>query len=442
MVAAHAGDVAGQVSVDGLHARTRSTEAGSGPEEVLDATELGFRVRLDLRELDDRLELEIDYRDREPVAGSVRNSPMRLLYAGELRYAVVEDTLEVGVGRFLAPAALLTPVDGARAELTLGEWSLEAYGGRRGFSQSRRNLGFDTLLPAVGGAVRRSGERLQFVALGGYSEDELLLLPDDPLARNFGAAHAQSSLVLRPVDALRVGGEAAFTQQASYLLGPAWSDLTVQAEAFDLWRGMLWADWNPIDAFGLLADFHHQEVGVYSVGSVDDNAVTVALQEPRFTDVRLEADIGLWKRGYVRPLGRYRIRADRQEVRTGAQVDIDDFGLPGPFASARLFFDEIQGDVPDRLIWSASAGYDRGPIEVQGGASFIERETGPFGSRRLDGASGEDLNPFVLEAQKVAFVRAFWSADRWFAGLDVEQSLVAPELRVFLQLGALQEVRW
>lgn len=440
--AARAGDLVGEVSVDTLHATSVSDEAGAGPERALSATELGFRVRLDLRELDERLELNVDYRDVEPVAGTFPNRALRLLYAGELRYAVVEDHLVVGLGRFLAPAAVLTPVDGARVEVEAGDLRLAAYGGRRGFTQSRANLPFGDMLPAAGGSVGYTVERLHLTALGGWSVDRYPLLVANPVEQDVGGGHALLTVSSLPVDGWRVGGQGAFLQQASYQLGPAWSDLAVEVEAFDVWRGLVWTDVEPKSWLRLGADLLHQEVGVYGAGSVDGAGVQVALQEPRFTDARLEGDVGLWKHGWLRPLGRYRIRPDRREVRVGSALDLDDLGVAGPFVSGLVWVDDVEGEVPDRVLWSASAGWDRGVLELEAGASFVERELGPFGSRRADGASGEDLQPFVLEAQKVGFLRGFLSMDQWFAGLDLERSLVDPEVRVFLQVGALGEVGW
>ena len=412
ILVAHGGDLDAEVSLDGLHATSRSAQAGAGPQEALSSTEIGFRVRMGLRELEDRLEVEVDYRDREPIAGTFQNRPIRLLYAGELGYAVVEDRLTLALGRFLAPAATLTPVDGVRAELEAGKWELAAYGGRRGFSQSRRNIPLGAFLPAAGGSIARVSERLQVVALGGWSKDRVILLSggeDVQSETDIGAGHAMATLSALPVDAVRFGGQAAFNQQVTYLLGPTWSDLGVEVTAVDLWRGLVWADFEAREWLRLKIDVHHQEVGAYALGAVDTNDARLDLQEPRFTDLRGESDVGLWGHGWLRPLARYRIRHDRREWRWGTALELDDLGQR---------------------------------VRVDGGASFIERDAAPFGSRRVNGTAGEDLSPFVLEAQQLAFVRGFYSAERWFAGLDLERSLRDPEVRIFVQVGVLGEVGW
>ena len=63
------------------------------------------------------------------------------------------------------------------------------------------------------------------------------------------------------------------------------------------------------------------------------------------------------------------------------------------------------------------------------------------GQGDLPGA-GDDLAPFVLEAQSTAFVRAFYSRGPWFAGLDFEQSLKDAEFRVLFQAGVSLEETW
>jgi len=54
----------------------------------------------------------------------------------------------------------------------------------------------------------------------------------------------------------------------------------------------------------------------------------------------------------------------------------------------------------------------------------------------------EDLAPFVLDAQRVVFLRGFYSADEWFLGLDAEKSLEESELRFFVQAGVLWGAEW
>ncbi len=81
--------------------------------------------------------------------------------------------------------------------------------------------------------------------------------------------------------------------------------------------------------------------------------------------------------------------------------------------------------------------------------SFIERTAGPLSGRvfnhddPMQPTRPVDLSPFVLEAERIAFVRAFWGTDAFFAGLDAEQNLLdRREQRFFLQIGGRMEATW
>ena len=94
---AWAGQVDGSVGVDYF----RSSSRREDPREPqvprgLTAQDIGMRVRARLLELDDRLEVIVDYRGREAFGGQIAdgvaaNANHRLLYRGEVRYAIIED---------------------------------------------------------------------------------------------------------------------------------------------------------------------------------------------------------------------------------------------------------------------------------------------------------------------------------------------------------------
>ena len=55
---------------------------------------------------------------------AVDNVAAGLLYRGEVRYTIIENRLVAGAGRFVAPAAVLLPVDGLRAQISLLDGNL------------------------------------------------------------------------------------------------------------------------------------------------------------------------------------------------------------------------------------------------------------------------------------------------------------------------------
>ena len=75
-----AGDLVAEVAGDVMTASTVSDLPGSGSPERLGHTEMGMRLRGDLREGIWRAAL--DYRGREPLTGDLSNENHRLLYVG------------------------------------------------------------------------------------------------------------------------------------------------------------------------------------------------------------------------------------------------------------------------------------------------------------------------------------------------------------------------
>lgn len=452
--AAWGGELEGQVALDTLHASTSSTEPGSGPSEGLSATELGMRLRGELLELDDRLEVGVDYRGREPLPSEFSNSSRRLLYRLDAAYELVEDRVTVGLGRFTAPSALFLIVDGGRVEVALDEQTtLLAYGGRRGISTGLITLPADVMLPAAGLALLRRTERYGAEVVGGIAGDQVQLGTDtSPATDEVLSASALGRLWWRVSETTDVGGQGSAAQQATYVLGSVADDPEITVEALDLYRASVWTAWRPVEVVRVQGDAIHQEATVNRAAFED-----LELVDPSFTDLRLRPMVRPLDVGWLRADGRLRLRPDRTELRYGGGLDLDNVGVDGLFARGLLQIDDILRDdsaandvgAVDRLLWRASAGYSKGGLDLEAGASFIDRAAGPVSGRAASPTdpsvpgSSSDLNPFVLEAQNVVFARGFLSTRQWFVGTDLEVNVEdVPEIRAYVQLGALTEARW
>jgi len=213
---------------------------------------------------------------------------------------------------------------------------------------------------------------------------------------------------------------------------------------------LLWLDWRPEDDLRVQYSIHTQGVGVYR-SSVDVGGEVTELDEPNWTDNRVKVTVKPAKLSFVRAELRHRSRHDRGELRYGLAMHFADIATAGPYLEGRAYYDDIatgnNGWVgADRLYYRAAAGWEKGPVDVAAGVSFVERDFGPV-SNRSAGATTEiatsDLSPFVMEAQNIAFVRGFVVGRHYFAGLDVEANLGdSGELRVLLQAGALVDALW
>lgn len=452
---AAAGELEGEIGLDGLHATSSAAGDGVGAPERLTATELGMRLRARLHEVDDRLRIEIDYRGREPIAGSVRNATHRLLYAADATFEAVPDRWSIGAGRFVPPSVVLLPVDGVHSTLTLDpSWEVSVFGGRRAITTSRRNVPLGRFLPAGGAAVRWTGASGYAEALAAWAQDEILVSPasDDPAFREtLGGAHGAVHASLWPADDWRVGGRLVVAQQASYVLGPTWAGAEIAVEAADLWSGLAWAQWEPRGDLELAYDLHGQRAGVFRAGwRTGEGDLDPALVEPGFVDNRVRAGWRPGDLGWLRTDLRWRARPERHELRYGVSADADALPVPGLTARGGVFLDSLVGDPAfarpvDRLFWRAAVGYRDASLDVEVGASFVERAANPVSGRLdhpVDPTRTGDLSPFVLEAQDIAFVRAFYTARRWYGGVDLEHGFAPGEFRVMLQAGVLEELRW
>jgi hypothetical protein len=150
---------------------------------------------------------------------------------------------------------------------------------------------------------------------------------------------------------------------------------------------------------------------------------------------------------------RFRVRPDRQEWRFGGTADLapewaHGLCLRGNFIFEKMVQTGAELAPADRYYWSASLGWRWRGLDVSAGASDVERTALPLSSRTYtpydDGPNKPvDVSPFVLAAQRLGFVRAFYGTGIWFAGLDFEQSLTdGRERRFFVQLGARLEKEW
>ncbi len=438
----YARQVSGRAGTDFFRANT-----GGAPQDF-SLQEVGVSLGLKLKEFDDRLHVRIDYRGREPLGGDVENTQLRLLYWGEVGYEVLQDTLTVTAGRFVAESALFLPVDALRLDLELGKLHISGFGGRRGMTSSRRNVGFSEFLPAAGAGVRWVDRRLQLSFSGAFARDQIPLV-NQPDAETLDGVSLMANGMYRPIDSVFVGASASFATRAAYVLGPSWSNAELDVQGLGIYNANLFAQWRPIKALRLDYRAHHQQAQIFSGGFADGS---VDFVDPNFLDNRVSVAWAPWDMGWVRASARLRLRNDRTETRGTLSVTVDELGIEGPYLQGRMVYDDVEFDEAgpdlDRLLWRAAAGYQRFGIDAKVGLSFLERAAAPVSGTAFNPRSGAqpidptELSPFVLQAQQVFFLQAFYSAHQWYGGLDVEKSLNGDGLRILAQLGAVWGTSW
>jgi hypothetical protein len=442
---AEAGDFDAMSSVDFFRGEAKSDA------ERFAAQEIGIAIHARFREIDDRLHAAVDYRGREPVGGDLDRDADRLLYQGEIGFIVLEDTLDLTIGRFVAAGPAFLALDGLRVDLDLGGFHAVAYGGRRAITSSRRNVRLGDLLPVAGGGVRYV-DRSFFAAIdGAFARDQvpLIVQRDAEVLEDHDSGSLVARASGRPLDWILLGGALSFVERAAYVLGPTWSSARLDALAFNFYGASLYADVRPLEWLQLAYDGQFQRAAFFRSGTTD---AADEIQDPNFFDNQLTVGVRPLEIGWARGSVRFRLRNDRREMRYGLSVEAHDLGIDGPYLGGHVFYEDVTfetaGPDLDRLLWKAFAGYRGFGLDASAGVSFLERMSGPLSGLAFDprspGAPSEpdDLSPLVLEARRIFFLRLFYAWTFVFAGGDLEVGLDDREILFFVQAGAVWGTSW
>lgn len=440
--------VDGMVATDVLYANSLNrnpTPPVEAPE--LTSAELGIRALVSATAISRHLHLDVDYQGRQPIAGNVKNADIHLLNRAELSADFLDKLLYVGVGRFLAPSAVMLPVDGGRVVVHFRALELQVFGGRRAITSTRSgNVELSTFLPAVGGMAAVRFERVQAEAAVSFAGDQVPL--PDGSQQSYNQLSSYARVTARPTDWLNAGGELALAQRATYVLGPTWSSAELRTRTADVFYAYVFADLRPHATVRVTYDFHFQNAALYRS---EPAAVNDVLFVPQFMDNRLRIRWRPFGLGWLGPDVRWRVRPDRHEWRFGGRADLAPSWARGFCLRAHYMYELMARGVElpsDRSYWSASLGWRWSGLDLSAGVNNVQRSNLPLSSRvytPYDDTPTQpvDLSPFMLEAQRTAFVRLFYSSDVFFAGLDFEQSLTDErERRVFAQVGARLEKVW
>ncbi len=444
---AWAGRFEADAALDVFHA----DDTGAGDPEFITAQELGIGARLRLFELDDDLRVGVVYRGREPILGDVQNTPLRTLWEASVSYRTLWDSTTITIGRFSVPSSVTLVVDGAAVNLELPFWfTASAFAGRRGLTSARREAGISLLLPAAGGSVGWAHPMLTVDLRADYAYDEALFLKASGSAsRTYGALHLLALTSSRPFDWLLLGGQLSFVQQGRYVLGPTWTEVEVEAGVVDLWNALAWVEWRPWKLFRLGYDGQFQRPAIVRSASVfgEEDDLRPEIVDPRFLDNRVTASVSPFAIGWLRGGVRHRLRPEQHELRYFASLDVDHLIPFGVYGNAQLMYEDVISFVagtpePDRLLGSIAVGYDDYGFDVSTGVSYIERGATPLSSRLADATTPVDLSPFVLEAQRLFFVRAAYDMQYGYIAADFERSIDDNEYRALLQVGGRMELAW
>jgi hypothetical protein len=451
---ATAGEVSGLAAVDVFHADSMNPGPAAGAPDFASGQELGLNLKLRFSELDDDLQVRLHYRGREPLPGEVQNAALRTLYEAWVSYEVWDDVVTAKAGRFLVPSPVFLALDGAavKVELPLG-LETSVFGGRRGLTTSRREAGIDKWLLAGGGSFGWRHELVQTFLHVNYAQDEAVLLKaGQETTATHGGVNLLGTVFSRPFDWLMLGGQLAFVQQANYVIGPTWAEAAITNEVINLLNAMAWTEWRPLKLVRVTYDFHFQRPQLVRSGTLEgtDETLTDELVDPNFMDNRIKLGVSPFAIGWMSGGVRHRLRPERHELRYFAELDVNHLVPWGFYANGQVIWEQIlhhpdfaaNAKEMDRLLGTMALGWTGFGFDVSTGLSYIERAGTPLSSRTGQAATPADLSPFVLEAQRLFFVRTAYNTRWFFTAFDFERNIDDNEYRAFAQVGGYLELGW
>src|SRR5262249_27352116 len=110
----------------------------------------------------------------------------------------------------------------------------------------------------------------------------------------------------------------------------------------------------------------------------------------------------------------------------------------GANVSVGVDLDSLTGKQHQRIIYSAGLGYIRPHLDLGAGLLFTDGSGSglPFSTHQMtNGAQPTELVPYVLETNRIFYVRAFATFFHMFAGVDLEENLDVGQARMLLQFG-------
>lgn len=384
--------------------------------------------------------------------------------------------LSLRVGRGPVPVAGLV-IDGVlgHAAFAEGAFVLDLFGGLRALGGGRQDLtlreeGPSSYLPLLGGGVGGGGARWQWSLAYAYSHDEVVVPQGFTTDGRGGFADDGSTsgvpLVLRldrpehAIDAfatwrgeqlLVVAGATAGTRDTFAFMGDARAvelgPTATSSELLAVLGGFLMVDLAATRTFAV------QLVGdVRAIEPIVERAPAtgsaVAPSERR-GDVIVKLRWHPLRQLRVGLRSRLRVRDDDTAEVRGELAVAGERLVGGLGVSASFGLDRDVGDDPpmggrrlaeDHTTVSGALTWEQADVDASLGVLY----TGGIGTdaalsaleaRTLSEGPRTRLFPLALETAQVAFVRAFWTGETVFAGVDVEVDLDGEQVRSMLQVG-------
>jgi hypothetical protein len=438
----------------------------SGPSmSGVEDAELGLTLRTDVRDVANRLDFKLDFMGRQ---GFIGNSSYDNLYELSGVAKKLGGIVDITFGRIRTPGGFWLIADGAMVTLHYTSWlKQDVYGGLRSFTTGRDNTWMTShqpvALPLAGTSLSASHRLISGALTFSYAKDAIDLHTGYVTASN-------TTLIERHLeDEYFLDGQLAI-YPCKYLFGSAGASLgtryDVQFDAANPYGPTTLgiATLGSVDAYALLEyrpwkrlriaySFNFERVRLFQGQLLTVTAAGTPVQaaDGSFQDHELRATWLAWRA--LRLEARYRLRyRDNTDVEHHPELSLrgDELwhGL-GVFGAIAIDIDNgiafpggnaATDKVHNRVVYSAGLSYLRRAFDVRAGVTYTDgigsgltfSQQSPSGS----GAAPTTLFPYLLESNRIAFVRAFAMFWKMYGGVDVEEDLDVAQLRVLVQAGA------
>jgi hypothetical protein len=433
--------------------------------------ELDLSLRADLRRLANRVDVRIDYMDREGFVdlglwlrdGTKGNGSMRLLRELSVKIRL-SPKVRLSLGRVVTPGDFWLIADGAKLDVDYTPWlSQSIYGGLRAITSGFRETHLTnepSVLGLAGTALELHTRIVDGQLLFTFAQDRLEFsnqLLNTQLVREWHIENnyfLQGNLVVHPTRYLRLMAGARlgtrFDMQwnANTPFGPTQIG-AANLSAVNAWGLVEWEPERLKSRLRLQYQFNYQHINLYQSQLIGTpGAAPVSSVDGDFADNALRL-IGMIRKSLRGEFG-YRLRwrqngdiehhlllaARETHLWRGLGLRGNlDFEIINP---AHIFFAPTVNTYV-RAIFGADLTWIDDRFDAAIGFHYID----PIGSTLLSyqytpPASGElktYLFPFTVGTDKIVTASLFYTGTLVFAGFDVEMSVVSLQVRAMAQVG-------
>lgn len=426
-------------------------DAPAGSPRLTDL-ELGIVARIDLRNVGKRWDFKLDFSGREGFIGnSYRNQLLEL--SASVR--VASDRLKLSVGRIKTPGGFWLIVDGVRVDAKYNGWlGQSAWAGVRSFTTGRREAWMGpekaVALPLVGTSLWASHRLVNAQLSFSWTRDAIDLHLSKLGGRNQLDRTIEDEYFLD--GNIAVYPHEKVTLSAGFSMGSRYDvqfNVNNPAGPVTLGTATLGAvgvfgllEYRPIKRLRLTYSGNYERVRIIQseLLTKKPDGTPVQTAGGGFQDHAVAATLRIWQalRGELRYRLRYRENTDLEHhIVVGFRGDELWRGL-GLQGSVGVDLNRLPNRIHNRVIYSAGLSYVRARLDLGLGILFTDGIGSglTFSTRNPGlGSSPTELFPFVLESNRVVYLRAFTTFWKMYAGLDLENNIETAQVRMMLQVG-------